>query len=112
MRPSRTAARAGSASVSASTHHWSVSIGSMTTLERSPNGWVIGLASTRGTGEPVRSVGGDGEALGGDVGDDGRARVVAVEAAVLVGHEVQGVDLGLARGGAAAISRARATASA
>ena len=36
MSPERTASIAGLASVSASTYHWSVSQGSITTPERSP----------------------------------------------------------------------------
>ncbi len=46
VRPSRTEAIAGSASVLASANHWSVSIGSMTTPERSPKGCMIFLVST------------------------------------------------------------------
>jgi hypothetical protein len=40
VRPSRTAAIAGCASVCASTYHWSVRKGSITTPERSPCGTV------------------------------------------------------------------------
>ena len=47
--PSRTASSAGPAIFSASTYHWSVSIGSITTFERSPNGCMIFLFSTNGT---------------------------------------------------------------
>ena len=46
MSPDRTASIAGLASVSASTYHWSVSIGSITSPERSPNGCMIILSST------------------------------------------------------------------
>ncbi len=48
VSPFATASRAGLANVSASTNHWSVSIGSMTTFERSPKGCMMGFASTRG----------------------------------------------------------------
>ena len=41
MSPDRTASIAGLARVAASTYHWSVSIGSITTFERSPNGCMI-----------------------------------------------------------------------
>src|SRR3546814_8856475 len=42
MRPSRTAAIGGCARVSASTYHWSVSHGSITTPPRSPKGvWIV-----------------------------------------------------------------------
>ncbi len=42
----RVASITGLASVAASTYHWSVSIGSITTFERSPNGCMIFLSST------------------------------------------------------------------
>jgi hypothetical protein len=42
----------GLASVSASTNHWSVSIGSITTPERSPKGCMIFLFSTKGMSAP------------------------------------------------------------
>jgi hypothetical protein len=47
VRPSRTASSAGPTIFSVSTNHWSVSIGSITTLERSPKGCMI-LSSTSG----------------------------------------------------------------
>ena len=56
VRPSRTEAMAGSASVLASANHWSVSIGSMTTCDRSPKGCMIFLASTNGIASPSSSV--------------------------------------------------------
>ena len=46
ISPLRVASIAGLASVAASTYHWSVSIGSITTFERSPNGCMICLSST------------------------------------------------------------------
>ncbi len=61
MRPSRTEAIAGSASVFASANHWSVSIGSMTTPERSPKGCMIFLFSTKGHIVAFGVLGGDGK---------------------------------------------------
>ena len=49
VRPVRTASSAGLTISALSTNHWSVSIGSITTLERSPKGCMIALASTSGT---------------------------------------------------------------
>ncbi len=46
VRPDRTASSAGSTIFAVSTNHWSVSIGSITTFERSPKGCMIGLDST------------------------------------------------------------------
>ena len=44
--PDRTASSAGSTIFAVSTNHWSVSIGSITTFDRSPKGCMIGLDST------------------------------------------------------------------
>jgi hypothetical protein len=56
MSPERTASIAGLASVAASTYHWSVSQGSMTTPERSPNGVGIIRSSTRSSSRLRRSI--------------------------------------------------------
>ena len=48
VRPSLTASMAGWTILGVSTNHWSVSIGSITTPERSPKGCMIGFASTSG----------------------------------------------------------------
>jgi hypothetical protein len=109
MRPSRTASSAGPTILAVSTNHWSVSIGSITTLERSPKGcmifwprrghkfvraFVTGLR--RGAAQPgIVGAGHDGETFVGDLGRDLPARLEPVEAAQVIRHEVQRVGLGL-----------------
>ena len=51
-----TASNAGCTILDVSTNHWSVSIGSITTLDRSPKGCMIALLSTKGCIDEFPSV--------------------------------------------------------
>jgi hypothetical protein len=98
-RPVRTASSAGSTILAVSTNHWSVSIGSITTFDRSPKGCMIGFASTSGghqarcsapvSGSTDFLQGRHRQPLGGDRLDHALARLNRSSPRSIVGHKVQ-----------------------